>query len=95
MKPMRISQNIVSVSEFKAKAAELLRAMKEDDAPTVITQNGRPAAVMLSPATYDELTEHHRFVTAVNEGLADGAAGRTTPHDQVMEEMEARFGPDE
>jgi len=91
MKPMRISENIVSVSDFKAKAAEMLRTISTSDEPTVITQNGRPAAVVLSPATYDELTEHFRFVSAVNEGLADADAGRVHAHEDVVAEMKARF----
>ncbi len=91
MKPIRISENIVSVSEFKARAAEMLRGISVSSEPTVITQHGRPAAVVLSPATYDELTEHFRFVSAVNEGLADAAVGRVRAHADVVAEMKSRF----
>lgn len=92
MKPMRIAEHIVSVSDFKARASELLRSISTNDQPTVITQNGRPAAVLLSPETYDELTEHLRFVTAVKQGLADAAAGRVHAHQDIVDEMKERFG---
>lgn len=92
MRPIRISENIVSVSDFKAKAAEMLRSISTSSEPTVITQNGRPAAVVLSPATYDELVEHFRFVSSVNEGLADVESGRSNSHEDVVAELERRFG---
>ncbi len=92
MQPLRISENIIPVSDFKAKAAEWLRRLGESSEPVVITQNGKAAAVLLSPAAYDELTEHVRFMRAVEQGLADVEAGRVTPHEEVVAEMRRRFG---
>jgi len=92
MRSIRVSENIVSVSDFKARAAEMLRNISTSSEPTVITQNGRPAAVVLSPATYDELTEHFHFVASVNEGLADIESGRSNSHEDVVAELERRFG---
>ncbi len=94
MRVLRVSENIVPVSDFKAKAAEWLRRLGESSEPVVITQNGKAAAVLLSPAAYDELTEHFRFMRAVEQGLADVEAGRVTPHEEVVAEMRRRFGGD-
>lgn len=91
MKPVRISENFVPVSEFKAQAAEWLRKLSEGGAPLVVTQNGRPAGVVLSPEAYDELTDRARFVAAVTEGLADAEAGRVHSDDAVSKRMNARF----
>ena len=66
--------------------------MGESSEPVVITQNGRAAAVLLSPAAYDELTEPFRFMRSVEQGLADVEAGRVTPHEEVVAEMRRRFG---
>ena len=57
MRPVRVSENFVPVSEFKAQAAELLRQLRERGAPLIVTQNGRPAGVLLSPEAFDELTD--------------------------------------
>ena len=57
----------------------------------VVTQNGRPAAVLLSPKAFDELTERARFVAAVEEGLADAHAGRVVEHADVVAEMRERY----
>ena len=92
MRPLRVSENIVPVSDFKAKAADWLRRLVENSEPVVITQNGKAAGVLLSPAAYDELTERFRFMKAVEEGLADVEAGRVTPHEEVVTELRRRFG---
>ncbi len=92
MREIRVSRNIIPISEFKAKAAEWLRRLSRSSEPVVITQNGKAAGVLLSPAAYDELTERYRFVGAVEQGLADVEAGRVTPHREVVAEMRRRFG---
>jgi prevent-host-death family protein len=92
MQNIRISKNFVPVSEFKAQASDWLKAIAADDAPLVVTQNGRPAAVVLSPRAYDALTEQARFVSAVNEGNADAEAGRVADSDSLRRRLRARYG---
>ncbi len=92
MRPVRVSENFVPVSEFKAKAAEWLRQVAAGGAPVIVTQNGRPAGVLLSPEAFDELTERARFVAAVNEGLADAEAGRVRSDADVVKRLATRFG---
>lgn len=87
-----MAESFVPISEFKAEAADWLRRLAEDGAPVVVTQNGKPAGVLLSPRAFDELTERARFVAAVEEGLADANAGRTGTHAAVVKRMSARFG---
>jgi prevent-host-death family protein len=83
VKAIRVSEGIVPLGEFKAQAARLIKELKDEAAPLVITQNGRPAAVMLSPRAYDELRERQEFIEAVAAGLADAVAGRVVDHDKV------------
>ncbi len=92
MPNIRISKHLVSVSEFKAQAADGLKAIAEDDVPAVGTQNGRPAAVVLCPRAYDALIELARFVAAVNEGLADVEAGRVIESASLRARLRARYG---
>jgi prevent-host-death family protein len=91
MKPLKLSENVIPVSEFKARAADWLRRLSEDSAPLVITQNGKAAAVVLAPADYDELTERARFVQAVEAGLADVEAGRIKSHTEVLRLLSDRL----
>ena len=92
MRSLRVSENFVPVSELKAQAADWLRKIGETGAPVVVTQNGKPAAVLLSPRAFDDLTEQARFVSAVREGIADADAGRVHSHAEVARRMKARAG---
>jgi prevent-host-death family protein len=76
MKPMRVSEGIVPIGEFKAQAARWLRRLADDNQAVVITQNGRPAGVLISPADFDRLQDRQRFLESVAAGLADAEAGR-------------------
>lgn len=87
----RVSEDFVAVSEFKAQAADLLKRIAESKQPLVITQNGRPAGVLLSPAAYDELMEKSEFVAAVSAGLSDIEAGRTEAHAVVATRLRKKF----
>ncbi len=92
MRPLRVSENIVPVGDFKAKAADWLRRLVESSEPVVITQNGKAAGVLLFPTAYDELTECFRLMKSVEQGLADVEAGRVTPHEEVVAQIHCRFG---
>jgi prevent-host-death family protein len=92
MTELRVSEGIVPMSDFKARAAEWLGRLAATDRPLVITQNGRAAGVLLSPRAYDLLLERASFVAAVEAGLADADAGRTIAHAEMVAEAEHRYG---
>jgi prevent-host-death family protein len=91
MADFRISEGIVPMSEFKARAAEWLGRISRTDEPIVLTQNGRAAGVVLSPRAYDLLLERARFVAAIEAGLSDARAGRTIRHEDLVAEAAARY----
>jgi len=88
VKTLRVSEGIVPLGEFKAQAARLIKELKEQKAPLVITQNGRPAAVVLAPEAYDRLQERQEYLEAVAAGLVDAAAGRLINHERVAKWLE-------
>jgi prevent-host-death family protein len=92
MTDFRISEGIVPMSEFKARAADWLGRIARTDEPIVLTQNGRAAGVVLSPRAYDLLLERARFVAAVEAGLAEANAGRTVRHEDLVAETASRYG---
>jgi len=91
MAHVRVSEDFVPVSDFKAQAADLLKRVGDTRKPLVITQNGRPAGVLLSPAAYDDLIERTEFVAAVSAGLADIEAGRTEEHRVVAARLRKKY----
>jgi prevent-host-death family protein len=83
MRPINISQNIVSLSDFKNKASKMLHEIQSSRRPLVITQNGKAAAVLISPSDFDLLTEQARFVEVVQRGLEDVQNGRVLPDEDL------------
>ena len=92
MKAFRYSEDVLPVGEFKTHISSVLRKLSESGRPVIITQNGRPAAVLISPEEFDQLLEEKRFVQAVRQGLLDAEAGRTVDDKQLEEELDREFG---
>ncbi|HEY0553351.1 MAG TPA: type II toxin-antitoxin system Phd/YefM family antitoxin [Thermoanaerobaculia bacterium] len=93
MKALQFSEDILPLGEFKTHASRVLRQLRESQRPVVITQNGRPAAVLITPEEFDAVYERNRFMAAVREGLADIEAGRLLDPDEVRRQLDAEFGP--
>ena len=89
MKEVQISNGIVPLGEFKAQAAKLLKRIGESGQPIVITQNGRPAGVLLSPREYDRIQERQRFLESIAAGLADAESGRVMATMELRERLRA------
>ena len=87
MKPINISQNIVSLADFKNKASKMLHDVRSSHRPLVITQNGKAAAVLISPSDFDLLTEQARFIDAVQSGMADVQQGRILSDEALDKEL--------
>lgn len=86
MHGLRMTEDVVSLTELRSKLTEKIEGLSEGSGYLVVTRNGRPAAVILSPEEYDRL-QHECFVrTKLARGLSEVAAGHTTPHDEVMAE---------
>jgi len=90
MTALRIAEDIVPVGEFRNRTAQWLRHAAESGHPVVLTQNGRPAGVLLSPIAYDRLTERERFLASVAAGWEDSEAGRLLTTEQLKADLAAR-----
>jgi prevent-host-death family protein len=95
MRAIKVAEEIVPVGEFKKQATRWLRHTAETGKPVVITHNGKPARVLLSPTEYDRLTERQRFVESVALGLADADAGRTMDTKKLLRRIEERRNVEE
>lgn len=90
MKPVLVSENIVPLGEFKSQASRFLKQLASQHHPLVITQNGRPAGVLLSPAEFDRLQETQQFLQSVAAGIADAEAGRVMSTTELRERLADR-----
>jgi prevent-host-death family protein len=73
--------------------SEVVRGLRGRGRPLVITQNGKPAAVLISPEEFDALIEQARVVTAVQQGLAEAEVGQLISDEQLGRELDQEFGP--
>jgi prevent-host-death family protein len=89
VKAVQISDGIVPLGEFKAQAAKLLKRIGESGQPMVITQNGPPAGVLVSPREYDRMQERQRFLESIAAGLADTESGGTMTTMELRERLRA------
>lgn len=85
MKQLSITEGVIPLGDFKTHAA---RYLKNLDGPMVITQNGRPTGVLLSPADFDQLTERQLFLESLAAGLADAEAGRLINVQTLQEKLQ-------
>lgn len=90
---IRVSEDIVPIGDFKAHLSEQIRELRVRHRPLIVTQNGKPAAVILAPEEFDRLAAQAQFIGAVQEGLDDLEAGRVLTDDELNRRLNARFGP--
>ncbi len=90
MKLLNISNDIVPIGEFKSSLSKWLKKIRNTGHPLVITQNGRPAGVLLSPSEYDELVYKKHFIDSVNRGLSDVESGNVYSTKELKKELDKR-----
>jgi PHD/YefM family antitoxin component YafN of YafNO toxin-antitoxin module len=56
----------------------------------IITQNGKPAGVLLSPSDFDELAYKKAFFDSVQRGVTDADGSRVLSTDVLKNEMKKR-----
>ena len=83
MSNLQISEDILPLGQFKTHASQLLKSINNSNRSIVITQNGKPAAVVLSPGEFDRLNAQARFISAVQQGLNDDQTGRVINDDEL------------
>ncbi len=93
MKPIQVAEDIIPLADFKTHAARLFRQLRAEQRPVIITQNGKPAAVLITPEEFDKIRERERFVKAVQVGLADSDSGRLIDDEELGADLDREFGP--
>lgn len=90
MKTISITNDIVPIAEFKTSISKWFKSLKATGHPLIITQNGKPAGVLLSPGDYDALVYKKSFLDSVGQGIADAESGKTLQTNEVRMALKAR-----
>ncbi|NLT51121.1 MAG: type II toxin-antitoxin system Phd/YefM family antitoxin [Ignavibacteria bacterium] len=87
MKNLSVSNDIIPVGEFKAGLSKYLKDVQTNKNSLVITQNGRPAGVLIAPSEYDELRNTKLFIDSISRGLSDSEKGHLFTTEQLKKEL--------
>jgi len=82
---------ILNATDAKREFGEVL--LKSQKEPVFINKNGKPVAVMVSAAEYEELSaiKEAWFKKELQLGLDDLKAGRVSEGNEVMERLRKRI----
>lgn len=92
---VNVADGIVPLGEFKAQAARYLRELADQPEPIVITQNGKPVAVILSPVAFEDIRARQAHLEAIAQGIEDADRGDLIDHKSVSEWLASWGKPDE
>jgi prevent-host-death family protein len=85
---MNISTDIKPVTYLKARAADLLKQINETHRPVVITQNGKPKAVLQDPKSYENMRNAIGILKLISQGEADLRTGNVKSQEDVFKDIE-------
>ena len=87
MRDIVISSDIIPVGQFKSSLAKYLKEIQEKKNSLIITQNGKPAGVLISPSEFDELRQTKLFIDSISRGLSNSEKGEKYTVSQLIKEM--------
>lgn len=91
---MKLSRDIQSLSVFKRDTSKFLKQMRKTGQPIVLTVNGKAAAVVHDPDSYQEYLrdkERQEVITGIRRGMEDVRAGRTRPAEEFFNEFFLKY----
>lgn len=83
--------DVVPIGEFKNQAASWLKRARTSGHPVVITQNGKTAGILLSPAEYEKIQYDQALAASIDLGLAELDAGEGIDTDELERRLKQRL----
>ena len=90
MQLLSIANDIVPIAEFKTNISSWFKKLQRSDHPLIITQNSKPAGVLLSPTEYDNLVNRKSFLDSIDRGMEDISSGRVSSSAELKAELAQR-----
>jgi len=91
---MDLTQDILSLSDFKRRSAALLEQLKATKRPLVLTVNGKAELVVQDAASYqrmERLALRIEAIEGIEEGLASMEEGRGERAEVVFGRLEKKY----
>jgi prevent-host-death family protein len=90
MKNILVANDIIPVGQFKSGLAKYLKEIQNKRNSLIITQNGKPAGVLISPSEFDELRQTKLFINSISRGLSDSNNGEVFSTSEIRNELQKR-----
>ena len=75
------------VTTLKRKATEIIAKLESDQAPVLITQDGKPAAYLMAVEAFDSLNRRLRILEGIARGERAIEEGRVVSHTEARKRM--------
>lgn len=85
---MNIQKDIRPVSYLKSRAADLLRQINETHRPVIITQSGKPRAVLQDPRSFEDMRKAIGILKLISQGEEDIKQGKCKPQEAVFNKIQ-------
>lgn len=88
---MDYSKGVEPVTVLKGKSAELISMARETGRPIIITQNGRPTAVLQDVESFQRQREALSLLKILAKGDQELREGKGVDHDQVVSRFDRKL----
>jgi antitoxin YefM len=92
MQPLRLDEDIRSLSEFRAGVAAFVKHVSDTGRPLVLTQHGRGVAVLVDVREFESMRERLETLEDIAVARAQLDAGEGIPHDVARARVLKRIG---
>jgi prevent-host-death family protein len=92
MRRPRFNTDIKPVSEFRAKAADLIDQVRRTRRPIVLTQRGHAAAIVVAVDEYEQLIEELETLRDIRTADEQLDEGRGISNRMAKNRLRRRFG---
>ena len=91
METLDLTADIRPVTEFRTNTSEILESLKKNRRTIVLTQHGRPAAVLESVEEYQRKLDELRFMKGLVAGLRDIESNPVVDGEVFFQSLKSRL----
>ena len=85
---VKLSEDLIPVSDFRIRTAEVVAKVKKNKRPIVLTQRGRSAAVLEDVGEYERRVDRLELLEAILDGIRAAERGAVVSQSKAMAELD-------
>ncbi len=91
---IKFSEDVRPITDLKTKASELVSQLKSTKRPLLITQRGRPVAVLEDVTNFELREQKYSAIEKILAGMKQSREGKLHPNDEAIKILDS-WGADE